>query len=65
MAKDRERACRWYKNENNCSKGHEGTFNKACQKCKDYEPKKGALPRRKDLRKIKNIKWMNDFKNFE
>ena len=38
MAKDRERVCRWYKNENNCSKGHAGTFNKACQKCKDYEP---------------------------
>lgn len=64
MAKDRERVCEWYKNEGNCSKGHEGTFKKCCQKCKDYKAKKGALPRRKDLRKEKTIKWMNNFKNF-
>lgn len=64
MAKDRERACEWYKNEGNCSKGHAGTFRKSCQICKYYKPKKGSLPRRKDLRKEKTIKWMNNIKNF-
>lgn len=65
MAKDRERACVYYLNEGNCIKGHAGTFKKACQKCKDYYAKKGSLPKRKDLRKEKNLKWMNNIKNFE
>jgi len=64
MAKDRERACQWYKNEGNCSKGHAGTFRKACQTCKDYSVLKNSRPRRKNLRAEKNIKWMNNFKNF-
>lgn len=64
MAKDRERACMWYKNEGNCAKGHEGTFRHCCQTCKDYSVKKGSIPKRKDLRKEKNIKWMKDIRNF-
>ena len=64
MAKNREIACEYYKNEGNCSKGHSGIFRKSCQTCKDYKMKKGALPRRKDLRKEKRIKWEKNFKNF-
>lgn len=64
MAKDRERACEYYKNEGNCSKGHKGTFRDSCQTCKDYSVLKHSQPRRKDLRKEKTIKWMNNLKNF-
>ena len=64
MAKDRERACEWYKNEGNCSKGHEGTFKRCCQICKDYSVLKNSRPRRKDLRKEKTNKWMKDIRNF-
>ena len=64
MSKNRERVCIFYINEGNCRKGHKGTFYKKCQTCKDYQAKKGSLPKRKDLRKEKNIKWMNNIKNF-
>jgi len=64
MAKTREKVCVYYMNEGNCIKGHEGTFNHKCQKCKDYLAKKGAAPRRKDLRREKNMKWINDNRNF-
>ena len=64
MAKDRERVCEYYINEGNCRKGHEGTFRKCCQTCYDYKAKKGAIPRRKDLRKEKREKWMQDDRNF-
>lgn len=64
MAKDREKACVYYINEGNCSKGHAGTFRKSCQTCKNYLPKKGSVPRRKDLRKEKTIKWMKDIRHF-
>ena len=63
--KDRERVCIYYLNEGNCLKGHEGTFKKTCQFCKDYHAKKNAMPRRKDLRKEKQRKWENDIRNFE
>lgn len=36
MAKDRLIPCKNYINEGNCEKGHEGTFKKSCQHCKDY-----------------------------
>ena len=64
MAKDRERACERYKNEGNCSKGHEGTFRKSCQTCKDYSAKKGSFPCRKNLKREKTIKWMKNIKNY-
>lgn len=62
--KDREIQCRYYINEGNCKKGHKGTFCKTCQTCKDYIPLKKARPRRQDLRRKKNTKWMNDMNNF-
>lgn len=63
--KDRERQCVYYIYETNCAKGHDGTFKKACQHCKFYIPKKGAVPRRKDLRKEKVEKWMDNKRNWE
>ena len=53
-----------YNNEDNYRKKHEGTFRKCCQTCYDYKAKKGAMPRRKDLRKEKREKWMKDDRNF-
>ena len=64
MSKDREIVCIYYLNEGNCQKGHKGLFNYTCQTCKNYTPKKGAFPRRKNLKKQKNEKWMRDIKNF-
>ena len=64
MAKDRERQCEYYINQGNCKKCHEGTFRKSCQICKDYSMKKGSLPRRKNLKRQKNIEWMNNIKNY-
>ena len=64
MARDRERACEHYLNEGNCRKGHEGTFKRCCQTCHDYVAKKGAVPRRKDLRKEKREKWFRNDENF-
>lgn len=63
--KDREIQCKYYINEGNCAKGHAGEFRKQCQTCKDYIKKKGARPRRLDLRKSKTIKWLNDKRNWE
>lgn len=62
--KDRERQCQYYINEGNCAKGHKGIFKDTCQICSDYRVKKGSRPRRKDLRKEKNLKWLNDPRNF-
>lgn len=55
--KDREIACEYYKYEGCCSKGREGTFRKACQKCDKYVPKRGTRPARTDNRrkKLENI----------
>lgn len=64
MAKDREVQCEYYIYEGHCSKGHDGIFKKTCQKCKDYHMKKGAKPRRKNLKQEKNIKWLKDVRNF-
>lgn len=64
MARDRERVCEHYLNEGNCRKGHEGTFKRCCQTCHDYVAKKGAAPRRKDLRKEKREKWLRNDENF-
>lgn len=36
MARTRTAPCRYYICEGSCEKGLEGTFNKACQKCKSY-----------------------------
>lgn len=53
MAKDREIVCKYYLYEGSCSKGREGTFRHKCQTCNLYEPKKGTVPARKNLRKTK------------
>lgn len=39
MSKDRQTPCKFYVNENNCSKGREGTFHKYCQRCDKYVPR--------------------------
>lgn len=54
MARDRERACKYYICERNCSKGREGTFRKQCQICSLYLPLSGGKPARTDNRKQKN-----------
>ena len=64
MAKDREIACKSYICEGNCSKGKEGTFRKACQKCGSYDPIKGGLPARKNLKREKTEKFMKDRRNW-
>ena len=64
MAKDREYACIFYLNEGNCSKGHAGTFHKSCQTCQDYSMRKGSAPKRKNLKKEKTLKWINDKRNW-
>lgn len=53
MAKTREIACQFYEYEGGCLKGREGTFNKACQKCKLYKALPGGRPAKKDLRRQK------------
>lgn len=55
MAQTRNTPCRYYICENNCEKGFEGTFGKACQKCKNYIPiiQKKPVKTRGDLRKTK------------
>lgn len=58
--KDRERQCEYYEYEGKCSKGFRGTFKDSCQICKYYRAKKGALPRRKDLRREKENKWRRE-----
>lgn len=63
--RDRERACVFYIHETNCAKGHKGTFNKACQTCKDYKPNKKGNIRRKDLRQEKQEKWVKDKRNWD
>ncbi len=63
--KTREYQCIYYEFEGSCLKGHDGTFNKQCQTCKDYQKKKGSQPRRKNLKKEKVSKWLNDIKNYE
>lgn len=60
MAKDREITCIHYKYEGCCDLGHEGTFRKACQKCKQYKALKGGKPARRNLKKIGGIGY-NDY----
>lgn len=62
--KDRERACVYYIAEGQCSKGHEGTFRKACQRCKHYCALKGGNVARKDLRREKRDKYTKDKRNW-
>lgn len=64
MAQDRERPCEFYINEGNCYKHHKGFFKKTCQVCADYKPRKGSLPKRKNLKKQKCNEWMLDLRNF-
>ena len=64
MAKDRERACKYYICERNCSKGREGTFRKQCQICSKYDPIPGGQPARKDLRREKRDKYLKDKRNW-
>lgn len=57
MGRARNAMCRYYIEEGNCEVGKEGTFNKACQKCRMYSPytyKKSYNP--KDRRKAKKEK---------
>lgn len=51
--KDREIQCVYYLAEHDCEIGHDGTFRKACQKCPDYTPLRGAKPARKNLKRDK------------
>ena len=52
--KDRNVICEHYNYEGNCLKGKEGTFLRACQKCRSYKAKKGYAPAtRKNLKKRK------------
>lgn len=55
--KTREKPCESYMWEGECSKGHQGTFRKACQHCNFYKPKPGSFPRRTDLRQQKEERW--------
>lgn len=58
MAQNRDVACRFYLAEGQCEKGKEGTFSKACQKCKQYSPmtyKKSFRP--PNLRKMKREEY--------
>lgn len=64
MAKDREIACKSYVCEGDCSKGKEGIFRKACQTCGSYDPIKGGLPARKNLKREKTEKFMKDRRNW-
>ena len=56
IMKDREIKCTHYEYEGHCDLGHEGTFRKACQHCKQYNAVRGAEPARRDLRKQKKEK---------
>ena len=62
--KDRELACIHYKCEGKCDLGHDGTFRKACQHCKQYKPVKGGQPARRNLKKEKMRKLANDRRNW-
>ena len=67
MARDRERACIYYVCENECLKGHDGTFRDTCQICKDYVSSKKGRVKRGDYRKEKRekiYKKENDIRNF-
>lgn len=63
MAKDREIVCKYYECEGKCSKGREGTFRHYCQKCNKYNPVKGRLPARKNLKRKKIEKIRRDINN--
>lgn len=64
MARDREVACKSYICEGNCSKGREGTFRDYCQVCNKYDPIKGGRPARKNLKREKREKFLNDRRNW-
>lgn len=64
MAKDREITCIHYKCEGCCDLGHEGTFHKACQKCKQYKALKGGKPARRNLKREKKEKFEKDRRNW-
>lgn len=65
MARDREIVCKSYICEGQCKKGRAGTFRNQCQTCDKYDPVKGALPARRDLRQKKNDKFMKDKRNWD
>ena len=64
MAKDREIACENYICEGECKKGKPGTFRKHCQTCDSYKPVRGGVPARKNLKKEKTEKFLNDKRNW-
>lgn len=64
MAKDREITCIHYKYEGCCDLGHEGTFRKACQKCKQYKALKGGKPARRNLKREKKEKFEKERRNW-
>lgn len=53
MAKDRLIKCKSYLYEGSCAKGRAGTFYGACQKCDKYEPVRGSVPAKKNLKREK------------
>lgn len=59
MAQTRNAPCRYFLCEDSCEKGFEGTFGKACQKCKSYVPiiQKKPVKTRGDLRKTKRSNY--------
>lgn len=60
---DREVSCMYYEHEGSCLKGRKGTFWKECQTCKNYAPKRGSAPARKNLKRQKIEKIQkNDIK---
>ena len=63
--RDREIACKHYICEGQCKLGKEATFRKHCQICKNYDAIPGGKPARKNLRREKNEKFMNDRRNWE
>lgn len=64
MARDRERACKYYICEGNCSKGRDGTFRDACQTCNKYDPIRGGRPARPNLKEAKKRKFEADKRNW-
>ena len=62
MARDRFIKCKHYDHEHSCTLGRDDTFYVYCQKCDKYDPVKGGIPAKKDLRREKREE---EFKRYE
>lgn len=56
MSKDRLTPCVNYVNEGNCAKGHEGTFKKSCQHCRDYRARASVEHVNRKKEKLQKIR---------